>query len=354
MKGEKLRVAVLGASGYTGADALRLLARHPRVEVALLSAHSHAGRGLAEIHPHLAGLNLPHPQRVEEVEENAWDEVDAVFSCLPHGVGQDVLARLAARAKPPRLIDLSADFRLQDVAVYARWYGRDHAAPELQCEAVYGLSEANGAAIAAANLVACPGCYPTAVLLGLLPLVASGSIVADDIVIDAKSGVSGAGRGVKEALMFAEVAEGMQPYAVAAHRHMPEIEQELSRAAGKEVVVSFTPHLIPVNRGELTCSYARLAKGVTAAEARARLREAYAGAEFVQCLEEGAIPSTRHVRGSNFCRIALFEDRIPGRVIVVAALDNLVKGASGQAIQNMNLMFGFAERDGLDALPLCP
>ena len=354
MSGQNLRVALLGASGYTGADALRLLAGHPRVDIALLSAHSHAGRPLRQIHPHLAGLDLPDPVSLESIPDSAWDAIDAVFSCLPHGAGQDMLARLAARPSPPRIIDLSADFRLRDADLYARWYGRKHGAPQLQAQAVYGLSECYRAEIEQACLVACPGCYPTAVLAGLLPLASASAIRMDDIVIDAKSGVSGAGRALKESSLFAEIAEGTQPYAIANHRHAPEIEQELSRAVGQQIVVSFTPHLVPMNRGELTSAYVVLAPGFQAADLRARLREFYRDAVFIRCLEEGEIPATRHVRGSNFCHIGVFADRVPGRAIVVAALDNLVKGSSGQAVQNMNLMFGLQEDEGLHALPLFP
>lgn len=352
--GTPVRVALLGASGYTGADALRLLAGHPKVEIALLSAHSHAGSPLREIHPHLASLYLPDPQQIDDIPEKSWAGIDVVFSCLPHGTGQDLLSRLAARSSPPRIIDLSADFRLQDTELYQHWYGRSHVAPGLQKQAVYGLSEFHRAEISRAQLVACPGCYPTAVLAGLLPLVQDGAIRIEDIVIDAKSGVTGAGRTIKESNLFAEVSEGIRPYAVAFHRHAPEIEQELSRAAGTDTRVSFTPHLLPMNRGELTSSYVVLSSGWSAADLRARLKEHYRDACFIRCLEDGEIPATRNVRGSNFCHIGVFADRVPGRAIVMAVLDNLVKGSSGQAVQNMNLMFGFAETDGLLALPLSP
>ena len=349
-----LRIALLGASGYTGADALRLLAVHPRVEIVLLSAHSHAGRPLREIHPHLTALDLPDPCRIEDIKDKAWEDIDVVFSCLPHGAGQEVLAKLAGMSSAPRIIDLSADFRLHDIDLYAQWYGRKHSAPDLLAKAVYGLSELRREEIALANLVACPGCYPTAVLAGLLPLAQAGAIHLDDIIIDAKSGVSGAGRALKDANLFAEVAEGTHPYAIASHRHAPEIEQELSLAAGKQMIVSFTPHLLPMNRGELTTSYVMLAESWSVADLRAHLQETYRDAYFIRCLEEGEVPATRHVRGSNFCHIGVFADRVPGRAIVVAALDNLVKGSSGQAVQNMNLMFGFEESEGLRALPLFP
>ena len=349
-----LRVALLGASGYTGADALRLLAGHPNTEIALLSAHSHAGRALREIHPHLASLELPMPLRIEDVRDDAWDDIDVVVSCLPHGAGQEVLAKLATRASPPRIIDLSADFRLHDMNVYAQWYGREHSAPELQASAVYGLSEIHRDDIMSASLVACPGCYPTAVLAGLLPLVRAKVIDADGIIIDAKSGVSGAGRAVKEANLFTEVAEGVHPYAIASHRHAPEIEQEISRAAGQRLIVSFTPHLVPMNRGELTTSYVNLAPNCSVADVRKTLVSFYRDAPFIRVLPDGDVPATRYVRGSNFCHIGVFADRVAGRAIVVAALDNLVKGSSGQAVQNMNLMFGLEESEGLHALPLFP
>ena len=351
---DPLHVALLGASGYTGADALRLLAGHPGVRITLLSAHSHAGRALREIHPHLASLELPAPSRIEDIKDNAWDDVDVVFSCLPHGAGQEILAKLAARTSPPRIIDLSADFRLRDTGVYAQWYGREHSAPKLQASAVYGLSEFYRDDIASANLVACPGCYPTAVLAGLLPPLQAKTIDAGGVIIDAKSGVSGAGRAVKEANLFTEVAEGVHPYAVASHRHAPEIEQELSRAAGQQLLVSFTPHLVPMNRGELTTSYVTLAPDCSAADVRESLESFYRDAPFIRVLPDGDVPATRHVRGSNFCHIGVFADRVPGRAIVVAALDNLVKGSSGQAVQNMNLMFGFEESEGLRSLPLFP
>ena len=353
MRKQKIRAALLGASGYTGADALRLLAQHPQVDIALLSAARQAGRPLHQIHPHLTGLDLPPPLSLEAIPDTTWDDIDVVFSCLPHGAGQDNLAKLAARPSPPHIIDLSADFRLRDADLYARWYGRKHSAPELQAQAVYGLSECYRAEIEQATLVACPGCYPTAVLLSLLPLV-SAAAIRDDIVIDAKSGVSGAGRALKEKNLFAEIAEGAHPYAIANHRHAPEIEQELSRAAGRQILVSFTPHLLPMNRGELTSAYILLAPGFQAADLRALLQQYYRHAAFIHCLDEGDIPATRNMRGSNFCHIAVFADRVPGRAIVVAALDNLVKGSSGQAVQNMNLMFGLDEREGLRALPLFP
>jgi N-acetyl-gamma-glutamyl-phosphate reductase len=249
---------------------------------------------------------------------------------------------------------MSADFRLRDTDTYAEWYGHEHRAPALQGEAVYGLTEYYREPVAGARLVACPGCYPTAALLLLLPVVGDGLVDADDIVIDAKSGTSGAGRGVKESTLFCEVAEGIHPYGVAGHRHAPEIEQELSAAAGRNLLVNFTPHLMPMNRGELLTAYVKLANGTGAADLRAALARRYADEPFVRLAPQGLAPATRHVRGSNHVLLQVWEDRIPNRAILVSTLDNLVKGSSGQAIQNLNLMFGLPETMGLEQAPLFP
>ncbi len=342
------RIAVLGASGYTGADLLRLLAMHGGVECGILTANSHAGKEVGQVFPHLGGLSLPPLIKAEDAD---WDQVDAVFCGLPHGTTQEIVAGLPQRLK---VIDLSADFRLDDVETYAKWYGHPHYAPHLQTEAIYGLTEHNRQAIRQSRLVACPGCYPTAALLPLLPLVAGGLIEADDIVIDAKSGVSGAGRAAKQAMLFAEVAEGIHAYGVASHRHGPEIDQELTKAAGRSLTVNFTPHLMPMNRGLMTTCYLRLATGQRVEDLRVALERAYEDEPFVRVLPEGALPATRHVRGSNHCLIGLAADRIAGRAIVVAVIDNLVKGASGQAIQNFNLMFDLPETSGLEQQPIFP
>jgi len=348
MTRETIRVGVLGASGYTGADLVRLGARHPAVEITVMTANAHAGKPMGAVFPHLAELDLPRLVRVEDAD---WDGVDAVFCGLPHGTTQDIIATLPGSV---RVIDMSADFRLRDIATYAQWYGHEHRAPELQKEAVYGLTEHYRTEIAGARLVACPGCYPTAALLLLIPLVEHGLIEADDIIIDAKSGVSGAGRSPKESTLFCEAGEGLSPYSVARHRHAPEIEQELSRAAGRDLVINFTPHLVPMSRGELLTVYVRLPGGRTAADLRRALEERYAAEPFVRVVPEGVVPATQHVRGSNHCLIGVFEDRVPGRAILVSTLDNLVKGSSGQALQNMNVMFGLDETTGLEQLPMFP
>ena len=348
MAGGRIRVAVIGASGYTGADLVRLAVRHPDIEIVALTANSHAGKPMAEVYPHLAGFGLPDLVRNEEVD---WSGVDAAFCGLPHGTSQDVIATLPEHVK---VIDISADFRLRDPETYAAWYGREHVAQQLLKEAVYGLTEHYRDEIRKARLVACPGCYPTATLLLLLPLVKAGVISTDDLIIDAKSGVSGAGRGLKQNTLFCEAGEGMGPYAVGRHRHAPEIEQELARAAGREVVVNFTPHLIPMSRGEFITAHARLADGATAADCERVLAERYAEEPFVRMAPDGILPATQQVRGSNYVVLGVREDRIPGRVILMSTLDNLVKGSSGQALQNFNLMFGLQETTALEQLPLFP
>ncbi len=339
-------IAVLGASGYTGADLVRLALGHPAVEIVALSANAKAGQAMADVWPHFAMFpNLPRLVRADEVD---FGGVDVVFGCLPHAASAELLGQLAG----PRIVDLSADFRLKDAATYADWYGGAHPAPGLLLDAVYGLTEFARDRLPAAQVVACPGCYPTAVLLGLLPLVEGGLIAPERITINALSGVSGAGRGLKEANLFPEIAEGVAPYALVRHRHMPEIEQELSRAAGTSVTVSFTPHLVPMNRGELVTMIVETRAPLD--RLRAALAERYAAGPFVHLLPDGVAPATRMVRGSNHVVVNVFADRVSGRAIVVVAIDNLVKGSSGQALQNMNVMLGLPETMGLAQAPLFP
>jgi N-acetyl-gamma-glutamyl-phosphate reductase len=296
----------------------------------------------------LASLDLP---KLVTSEEADWDAVDVVFCGLPHGTAHVEIGKLPKRSK---IIDMSADFRLRDPKLYAEWYANAHSAPALIKEAVYGLTEHYRDKIKSARLVACPGCYPTAVLLALLPLAKARLIDMSDIIIDAKSGVSGAGRALKQNILFSEAGEGLSPYAIGNHRHVPEIEQELGLAAASPVTVNFTPHLAPMSRGELCTSYVRLAGKAGASDLRKALIKAYADSPFVRVVEEDVIPATQHVRGSNFCHIGVFADRIEGRAIIVSAIDNLVKGSAGQALQNFNVMYGFAETTGLTQLPLFP
>jgi len=343
-----IRIGILGASGYTGAELLRLLARHPQAEIRVLTANAKAGKAVAEVFPHLAGIDLPTLVKIEDAD---WSGLDAVFCALPHGTTQDIIAKLPAHLK---IVDLSADFRLHDLPTYAKWYGHEHKAPALQKEAVYGVTELAREAVKKARLVANPGCYPTAAQLPLVPLIEAKAIETDDIIIDAKSGVTGAGREAKEANLFAEVSEGVHAYGVGGHRHAPEIEQGLAAVAGKPIIVNFTPHLMPMNRGIEETIYVKLHNGATAEDLRATLAKRYADEPFVRVVPKGVVPHTRHVRGSNHDWIGVFADRIPGRAILISVMDNLVKGASGQAIQNMNAMFGIPETISLEQQPLFP
>lgn len=345
---EQVKVAILGASGYTGAELIRLLINHPHVMITALSADRKAGQSLGAVFPHLAHLPLPTLSTIDQIN---WSEVDVVFCALPHGTTQEIVAKLPTSIK---VIDLSADFRLHDVEVYAQWYGEAHHAPELQKQAQYGLVEARRAQIRNNRLIAVPGCYPTSCQLPLIPVIKSGLISLEDIIIDAKSGVSGAGRAAKEANLHTEVSEGFHAYGVGSHRHMPEIEQGLSEAAGKEVRISFTPHLVPMNRGILATIYVKLASNKTLEDVRQCLAEAYRDEPFISVLAAGEIPHTRHVRGSNRCHMAVMPDRLPGRVILLSVIDNLIKGASGQAIQCLNLIQGWPETCGLEQAALFP
>ncbi len=338
----------MGASGYTGADLVRLAAAHPGIEIAALTANAHAGQAMHEVFPHLAALRLPSLVKNEDTE---WSTIEVAFCGLPHATSQGVIAALPPHVK---VIDMSADFRLRDPLVYQQWYGKPHGALELQKQAVYGLTEYYRSEIKKARLVACPGCYPTAVLLALLPLVDAGLIDADDLIIDAKSGVSGAGRGLRQSTLFCEAGEGLSPYGVASHRHAPEIEQEISKAASRDVTISFTPHLVPMSRGELCTTYARLSGRATSEECSRALATRYADESFIHIASGGAFPATQFVRGSNNVLLGCYKDRIAGRVIVISTLDNLVKGSAGQAIQNFNLLFGFPETTGLEQVALFP
>ncbi|CCQ73711.1 N-acetyl-gamma-glutamyl-phosphate reductase [Magnetospira sp. QH-2] len=343
-----LNVAVLGASGYTGAELVRLLSCHDGVRLAALTADRKAGQTMASVFPQFAMLDLPTLITIDEVD---WSGIDVVFGCLPHGTMHGLVRKLPERIK---VIDLSADFRLRDGAVYKQWYGLDHSALDLQEQAVYGLPEIHREAIAGARIVAGPGCYPTAAQVPLVPLLTAGLIDTDDIIIDAKSGVSGAGRAAKEGVLHTEVSEGFHAYGVAGHRHAPEIEQGLGWASGTNMTIAFTPHLVPMNRGILATMYVKLRNGASADDLRVLLADRYADEPFVTIVPEGHSPSTRHVRGSNHVMVGVFQDRLPGRAIVLSAIDNLVKGASGQLVQSMNVMCGFPETQGLEQLPLFP
>jgi N-acetyl-gamma-glutamyl-phosphate reductase len=347
------KVGVLGASGYTGSECVRLLLRHPQVEIALLTADRKAGQEMREVFPQFSPCALPKLVPLQGLDWAALG-LDLVFCALPHATTQKVVKELLAKAPSIKVVDLSADFRLADPTAYARWYGHEHYAPDLQKEAVYGLVEIYRERIRGGRLIANPGCYTTCAQLPLVPLIKVGAIDVDEIVVDAKSGMTGAGRAAKENMLFSEVSEGFHAYGVGHHRHMAELDQEFSLAAGRPVTVTFTPHLVPMNRGILSTIYVRGIGERSPQDLHAILLETYRAEAFVHVLPFGEMPQTRHVRGSNMTFIGVAADRIKGRAIIGSALDNLVKGASGQAVQNMNVVLGFPEGTGLEQIALFP
>ncbi len=338
-------IAILGASGYTGAELIRLIAGHSSMQIKALGAFTKAGQSVAEVYPHLRHMDLPDMVSFDAID---WADIDLCFCALPHKTSQEVISGLPRDLK---IVDLSADFRLRDPEAYAAWYGNPHSAVEMQGEAVYGLTEFYRDDIAGARLVAGTGCNAATGQFALRPLISAGVIGLDDIILDLKCAVSGAGRSLKENLLHAELSEGYHAYAVGGtHRHLGEFDQEFSALAGRPVNVQFTPHLIPANRGILaTCYVSGEADAIHAA-----LSVAYQSEPFIEVLPMGQTPSTHHVRGSNFCHIGVTGDRLTGRAIVVAALDNLTKGSSGQALQNANLMLDIPETEGLMMAPLFP
>ena len=345
-----LKIAIFGASGYTGAEAIRIALGHPDVEIVALTGESKAGKSIEEVYPHLVGYGLPALVRIEDV---SLAGLDAVFLCLPHATTQKVAKTLRTAAPDLRLIDLSADFRLRDVAAYESWYG-EHFAPEYQGEAVYGLTEHYRAEVKDAPIIACPGCYPTSILVPLLALQNAGLIDPTRIIADSKSGTTGAGRKSSEALSHSEVSEGFHAYGVASHRHTAELDQELSLRAGTPVKASFTPHLLPMNRGILSTVYGELASGATIDEAQGVLRN-FAAREAFVVQAEGATPvATRFVRSTNRVMVDLKADRRDGSFILLSAIDNLTKGSSGQAFQNFNVAFGLEETTGLHLVSAFP
>ena len=338
-------IAILGASGYTGAELVRLIATHPDMSIAALSADRKAGMEMADVFPHLRHLDLPTLVRIEEID---FANVDLVFCALPHATSQAVIAKLPAHVK---IVDLSADFRLRDQVAYEKWYDKPHSAPDLQTEAVYGLTEFYREEIKQARLVAGTGCNAATGQFALRPLIAAGVIDLDEIIVDLKAGASGAGRSLKEHLLFSEMFENVKGYALGGtHRHLGEFDQEFSAIAGRPVEIQFTPHLIPATRGILISAYLR----GNPEEIHSVLASAYENEPFVQVLPMGSAPSMKDVRGSNFVHIGVAGDRKPGRATVFATLDNLTKGSSGQAIQNANLMLGCEETSGLMLAPLYP
>jgi N-acetyl-gamma-glutamyl-phosphate reductase len=345
----RVKVAVFGASGYTGLELMRILARHPGVDLAALTSREYQGRKVSEVFPALARIVdqafvAPDPQAIAAAAQ-------VVFLCVPHQTAMEVVPPLLAAGA--RVVDLSADFRFREQATYEAWY-QPHSAPELLKKAVYGLPELHRAKIRTAKLVGNPGCYPTCVILGLAPLVKGRLVLPDSLIADCKSGVSGAGRGASLTTSYCEVTDSFKAYKVAEHRHTPEMEQELSLLSGKEVKVTFTPHLAPMSRGILGTLYARLVTPFTDEDIRKVYRAFYRGQPFVRLQMAGTFPSTQQVRGSNYCDIGFKVDQERGRIIVVSAIDNITRGASGQAVANFNIMMGLPETTGLDLVPLTP
>jgi N-acetyl-gamma-glutamyl-phosphate reductase len=345
-----LKVAIVGASGYTGVELIRILNGHPEVAVTCVTSEQSAGKRISDVFPSLR-------DRCDLVLENLEPvriagKADFIFTALPHKAAMEVVPTFLKLDR--RVVDLSADYRLRDAGEYAKWY-EPHLSPGLLAKAVYGIPELKRTKIAGACLLANPGCYPTSVILGLAPLLKKRLIDTATVIADSKSGVSGAGRSAKVDNLYCEVNDGFKAYGVGgAHRHIPEIEQEISLLAGEKIVITFTPHLVPMDRGIFSTIYAQPVKAVTAAQLVRLYGEFYKGEPFIRVLPAGAFPSTAFVRGSNFCDIGLTVDNRTGRVIVVSAIDNLVKGASGQAVQNMNIMCGFPENMGLEGLALYP
>jgi N-acetyl-gamma-glutamyl-phosphate reductase len=348
-----VRVAVAGASGYMGAELLRLLSVHPRVRVACVTSERMAGERLDSLFPHLRGLSDLAFSELDP--ERLAGEAEVTFLALPHMESQRAVPELRRHGR--RVIDLSADYRLRDASLYATWYKAPHTDPESLAEAVYGLPELHRKAIGGASLVAAPGCYPVGAVLAVAPLLKTGLGAPDGIVVDGKSGVTGAGaqgRKVDSMYLFTEANENLQAYGIASHRHTPEMEQELSALAGQPVVVSFTPHLVPLNRGLFTTASVPLRKAVRTAELVEVYREFYAGEPFVRVLAEGQRPTTRAVVGSNFCDVAVVADPRTARAVCLSAIDNLGKGGSANGVQSLNIMMGWDERTGLDAPPVYP
>ncbi len=343
-----LKVGVVGGTGYTGAELLRLLVMHPKVELRYVTSRSEAGKKIADLFPNLRGFT---EICFTEPAAETLSECDVVFFATPNGTAMKMVPELVDNNV--RVIDLAADFRLQDAAVWKQWYGMDHACLDVLAEAIYGLPEINRDAIKSAKVVANPGCYPTATTLGFLPLIEQGLIDDQHLIVDAKSGVSGAGRGASVATLQAESAENFKPYAVDGHRHLPEIIQTLSGVAGHDIGLTFVPHLLPMIRGIETTLYATL-KLEDATDLRQLYVDRYTDEPFVDILDEGVMPETRTVKGANTCRISIFRPQQGDTVVVSAVIDNLVKGAAGQAIQNMNIMFEFEETLGLSQVALLP
>lgn len=343
-----ITVGVIGASGYTGSDLIRILLSHPKIDLKYVSANNHAGQRINEIFPYLKGsINL----LLEKWEDINWTDVDVIFSCLPHGIFHEVFQELPSEKI---IIDLSADFRLSNAEDYAQWYNFDHKSIEAINQFTYGLTELNRSQIRESTMVACPGCYPTATLLSLYPLITADLIDPGSVIIDAKSGVSGAGRSPKRDLLFSEISESFRPYSVTGHRHIPEIEQQIRLYSKKDIKINFIPHLVPMNRGELVTSHLKLNKQIELNDIIQIYNSIYSNDNFINIMSNGNVPNTINVRGTNNCDIAVIPGRVDQTLTVISAIDNLVKGSSGQAVQNMNLIYGWPEELGLGHISIFP
>ena len=342
----KLKIAIIGSSGYTGLELIRILQNHQFSDIQILIADSNAGKNMSEIYPHLDILDLPKLIKIEQAD---FSQMDVIFSCLPHNHSQKIISDIFAEdhKKNLKIIDLAADFRLKNTKDYQKWYG-EHEAENLQKEAIYALPEMNRQKIKKARLIACPGCYPTSILLPLLPLLNSSLIKPDNIISDSKSGVTGAGRSLKIGNLFCEANENISAYSVANHRHIAEIEQEINLISKSVAKIDFTTHLIPVNRGILSTIYVDLADGFSKEDLINCLKTKYDDEYFVKISDH--IPSVKEVAGTNLCKISVQNGRSEGRVIIISVIDNLIKGASGQAVQNMNIAFDIDEREGLEII----
>lgn len=345
-----VKVGIIGATGYAGGELVRLLSMHKEAEIKWYGSRSYIDKKYASVYQNM--FQIVDAVCMDDNMEELANQVDVIFTATPQGlwaslVNEDILSKV-------KIIDLSADFRIKDVRVYEKWYGIEHKSPQFIPEAVYGLCEINREDVKKARLVANPGCYTTCSILTAYPLAKEGIIDMSTLIIDAKSGTSGAGRGAKVQNLFCEVNENMKAYGVATHRHTPEIEEQLGYAAGEKVVLNFTPHLVPMNRGILATEYASLKKDVTYEEVKAIYDKYYADEKFVRVLEKDICPETKWVEGSNYVDVNFKIDERTGRIIMMGAMDNLVKGAAGQAVQNMNLMFGLKESEGLEFVPMFP
>ena len=345
-KDNVVNLAILGASGYTGAESIRIVINNNNYNIMNITADSKAGKNISEIYPHLSGLGLPELIKIEDID---FSRIDAVISCLPHGKTQNILSSIPKHIK---ICDLSADFRFIDPEIYEEVYQKKHDALDLQKEAIYGLTEINRKTIKGARFIANPGCYPTSALLPLIPLIKKNLISHNNIIIDSKSGVSGAGRTLKDSLLFGEVSDGFSAYGLVSHRHRPEIQTQLNNIHNSDIKVVFTPHLLPIKRGILSTIYLDLIHNTNIHDIKECLKKAYLNEKFVAIVD--GVPSTHEVRGTNLCKIGVAYDEVTNKVIIISVIDNLLKGAAGQAVQNLNLMMGFNEAEGLNNVSMFP